>query len=56
MATKTILQAWGERRAIIPPETAFLPFHVPEIGEEDIRAVSEVMRMRRSFISLARLV
>ncbi|MGH9701979.1 MAG: DegT/DnrJ/EryC1/StrS family aminotransferase [Candidatus Acidiferrales bacterium] len=44
MATKTTLQTWAERRAIIPPETAFLPFHVPEIGEEDIRAVSEVLR------------
>jgi UDP-4-amino-4,6-dideoxy-N-acetyl-beta-L-altrosamine transaminase len=44
MATKSVVPAWEREAAFAQPEPEFLPFHVPLIEQEDIRAVNEVLR------------
>ena len=44
MATKSVVPAWGRESAITQNESEFLPFHLPLIEQDDIRAVTEVLR------------
>jgi dTDP-4-amino-4,6-dideoxygalactose transaminase len=44
MATKSVVPAWEQAAVFAQREPEFLPFHVPLIEPEDIRAVSEVLR------------
>ena len=43
MATKSVVPDWKPYGAPVPREADFLPFHVPLIEAEDIRAVTDVM-------------
>ena len=44
MATKSVLTAWGRESAIAQDESEFLPFHLPLIEQDDIRALTDVLR------------